>query len=217
MRCHLRMAPWQSPRRISLQLLPLQITGLQHQPKMAAPSRYGGGRSLRRRPRGQLLCSVSMVFTLLSIFMFCGSHQLFFVWRFIQQVNQAAVTIQRWYRRHAESRHANKATLKRIFAGKKKVSSVHRLLYSPFFTLHELLSLSLSSCSLTPCMCLQEWEERSEQERSCLEQQQKKDEARKRIREEKARLAHLAVIQGPTVCLLWAISILLFIHAKKYN
>ncbi|XP_042364539.1 centrosomal protein of 131 kDa [Plectropomus leopardus] len=40
--------------------------------------------------------------------------------RFIQQVNQAAVTIQRWYRRHAKRRHANQAALKRILASKRK-------------------------------------------------------------------------------------------------
>ncbi|XP_027144838.1 centrosomal protein of 131 kDa isoform X1 [Larimichthys crocea] len=79
--------------------------------------------------------------------------------RFIQQVNQAAVTIQRWYRRHAKRRHANQAALKRILASKRK-----------------------------------EWEERTEED-GRLEQQQKKDEDRKRIREEKARLARLAAIQ----------------------
>ncbi|XP_059181314.1 centrosomal protein of 131 kDa [Centropristis striata] len=79
--------------------------------------------------------------------------------RFIQQVNQAAVTIQRWYRRHAHRKHANQAALKRLLASKRK-----------------------------------EWEERTEEDRR-LEQQQKKDEDRKRIREEKARLARLAAIQ----------------------
>ncbi|XP_030610410.1 centrosomal protein of 131 kDa isoform X3 [Archocentrus centrarchus] len=79
--------------------------------------------------------------------------------RFIQQVNQAAVTIQRWYRHHAKSRHTKQAALKRILASKRK-----------------------------------EWEERTEEER-CLEQQQKKEEDRKRIREEKARLARLAAIK----------------------
>ncbi|XP_051273234.1 centrosomal protein of 131 kDa isoform X4 [Dicentrarchus labrax] len=79
--------------------------------------------------------------------------------RFIQQVNQAAVTIQRWYRRHAQRRHTNQAALKRILANKRK-----------------------------------EWEERTEED-SHLETQQKKDEDRKRIREEKARLARLAAIQ----------------------
>uniref|UniRef100_UPI0037E99F19 centrosomal protein of 131 kDa isoform X2 n=1 Tax=Semicossyphus pulcher TaxID=241346 RepID=UPI0037E99F19 len=79
--------------------------------------------------------------------------------RFIQQVNQAAVTIQRWYRCHAKRQHTNQAVLKRILASKRK-----------------------------------EWEERTEEE--CrLEQQQKKDEDRRRIREEKARLARLAAIQ----------------------
>ncbi|KAK5881704.1 hypothetical protein CesoFtcFv8_022471 [Champsocephalus esox] len=79
--------------------------------------------------------------------------------RFIQQVNQAAVTIQRWYRSHAKRRHADHAALKRTLASRRK-----------------------------------EWEERTEAE-SHLEQQQKKDEDRKRIREEKARLARLAAIQ----------------------
>ncbi|XP_071319375.1 centrosomal protein of 131 kDa isoform X2 [Trachinotus anak] len=40
--------------------------------------------------------------------------------RFIQQVNQAAVTIQRWYRRHAKRQHTNQAVLKRILASKRK-------------------------------------------------------------------------------------------------
>ncbi|KAM6964398.1 centrosomal protein of 131 kDa [Tautogolabrus adspersus] len=79
--------------------------------------------------------------------------------RFIQQVNQAAVTIQRWYRRHTKRHHTNQAVLKRILASKRK-----------------------------------EWEERTEED-SGLEQRQKKDEDRKRIREEKARLARLAAIK----------------------
>uniref|UniRef100_A0A8D3BTF6 Centrosomal protein 131 n=1 Tax=Scophthalmus maximus TaxID=52904 RepID=A0A8D3BTF6_SCOMX len=79
--------------------------------------------------------------------------------RFIQQVNQAAVTIQRWYRRHAAGRHANQAALKRILASKRK------------------------------------WEERTEEDGRPEQQQQKRDEDRKRIREEKARLARLAAIQ----------------------
>ncbi|XP_034715878.1 centrosomal protein of 131 kDa isoform X4 [Etheostoma cragini] len=40
--------------------------------------------------------------------------------RFIQQVNQAAVTIQRWYRHHAQRQHTNQAALKRILASKRK-------------------------------------------------------------------------------------------------
>lgn len=40
--------------------------------------------------------------------------------RFIQQVNQAAVTIQRWYRRHGNRQHSNQAALKRILASKRK-------------------------------------------------------------------------------------------------
>uniref|UniRef100_A0A665WTK8 Centrosomal protein 131 n=1 Tax=Echeneis naucrates TaxID=173247 RepID=A0A665WTK8_ECHNA len=42
--------------------------------------------------------------------------------RFIQQVNQAAVTIQRWYRRHARQQPTNHAVLKRMLASKKKRS-----------------------------------------------------------------------------------------------
>uniref|UniRef100_A0A8C9ZRD2 Centrosomal protein 131 n=1 Tax=Sander lucioperca TaxID=283035 RepID=A0A8C9ZRD2_SANLU len=79
--------------------------------------------------------------------------------RFIQQVNQAAVTIQRWYRRHAKRQRTNQTALKHILASKRK-----------------------------------EWEERTEED-GRLEPQQKKDEDRKRIREEKARLARLAAIQ----------------------
>ncbi|KAM7370359.1 hypothetical protein PAMP_009914 [Pampus punctatissimus] len=79
--------------------------------------------------------------------------------RFIQQVNQAAVTIQRWYRRNAKRQHTNKTALKHILTSKKK-----------------------------------EWEDRAEED-SRLKQQQKKDDDRKRIREEKARLARLAAIQ----------------------
>ncbi|XP_077595448.1 centrosomal protein of 131 kDa isoform X2 [Stigmatopora nigra] len=40
--------------------------------------------------------------------------------RFIQQVNQAAVTIQRWYRRHAGRRCANRAALQHILDTKRK-------------------------------------------------------------------------------------------------
>ncbi len=59
------------------------------------------------------------------------------------------------------------------------------------------------------CLCLQEWEERTEEDRR-LEQQQKKDEDRKRIREEKARLARLAAIQVPTFDSLRSLSVLHF-------
>ncbi|XP_061562148.1 centrosomal protein of 131 kDa isoform X3 [Phycodurus eques] len=40
--------------------------------------------------------------------------------RFIQQVNQAAVTIQRWYRRHAGRRSANRAALRHVLDSKRK-------------------------------------------------------------------------------------------------
>ncbi|KAK6478216.1 centrosomal protein of 131 kDa-like isoform X1 [Huso huso] len=40
--------------------------------------------------------------------------------RFIQQVNHAAVTIQRWYRRHAHRRHTSEAALRRLLSTKKQ-------------------------------------------------------------------------------------------------
>ncbi|KAM6951681.1 centrosomal protein of 131 kDa [Aplochiton taeniatus] len=79
--------------------------------------------------------------------------------RFIQQVNQAAVIIQRWYRSHVRRKGSSQAALKRILATKKK-----------------------------------EREHRSETERS-PEVQKKREEDRKKIREEKARLARVAAIQ----------------------
>uniref|UniRef100_A0A3Q2QQ68 Centrosomal protein 131 n=1 Tax=Fundulus heteroclitus TaxID=8078 RepID=A0A3Q2QQ68_FUNHE len=81
--------------------------------------------------------------------------------RFIQQVNQAAVTIQRWYRRHTRRKRGHRAALEQIFANKRK-----------------------------------EWEERKEEDEHLeQQQQQRRGEDRKRIREEKARLARLAAIQ----------------------
>uniref|UniRef100_A0A8C1Q387 Centrosomal protein 131 n=1 Tax=Cyprinus carpio TaxID=7962 RepID=A0A8C1Q387_CYPCA len=74
--------------------------------------------------------------------------------RYIQQVNHAAITIQRWYRRRA-----NENTIKHLLASKKK-----------------------------------EREQRAEEERT-TEVLKKKEEDRKRIREEKARLARLTAIQ----------------------
>ncbi|CAL8304469.1 unnamed protein product [Lota lota] len=40
--------------------------------------------------------------------------------RFIQQVNQAAVTIQRWFRRHAQRTRSSQAALRRLLATKKE-------------------------------------------------------------------------------------------------
>ncbi|XP_029943460.1 centrosomal protein of 131 kDa isoform X2 [Salarias fasciatus] len=74
--------------------------------------------------------------------------------RFIQQVNRAAVTIQRWYRRRA-----GRATLRRFLDRTRK-----------------------------------ELEERTVED-GRPEEPHKKDRDRKRIREEKARLARLAAVQ----------------------
>ena len=41
--------------------------------------------------------------------------------RFIQQVNQAVVTIQRWYRRHMRRRQSSAVALRRLLISKKKV------------------------------------------------------------------------------------------------
>ncbi|XP_059388656.1 centrosomal protein of 131 kDa isoform X2 [Carassius carassius] len=74
--------------------------------------------------------------------------------RYIQQVNHAAITIQRWYRRRASEN-----TIKHLLASKKK-----------------------------------EREQRAEEEKT-TEAVKKKEDDRKRIREEKARLARLTAIQ----------------------
>nr|XP_023672757.1 centrosomal protein of 131 kDa [Paramormyrops kingsleyae] len=80
--------------------------------------------------------------------------------RFIQQVNHAAITIQRWFRRHSQRQRAGEAALRRLLAAKKR-----------------------------------EREQKVEEGRKTPELQKKKDEDRKRIREEKARLARAAAIQ----------------------
>ncbi|KAJ7425113.1 centrosomal protein of 131 kDa [Willisornis vidua] len=79
--------------------------------------------------------------------------------RFIQQVNLAAVTIQRWYRRHSQRHRTAAAALGRLMAAKR--------------------------------------EERQQQmeEGNILDLQERKDEERRKIREEKARLARCAAIQ----------------------
>ncbi|KAG7491232.1 hypothetical protein MATL_G00000850 [Megalops atlanticus] len=79
--------------------------------------------------------------------------------RFIQQVNHAVITIQRWYRRHAKRQRAGEAALKRLLTTKKR-----------------------------------EREQRAEEARS-PGAQRKRDEDRKKVREEKARLARLAAIE----------------------
>uniref|UniRef100_A0A8C1NSL4 5-azacytidine-induced protein 1 n=1 Tax=Cyprinus carpio TaxID=7962 RepID=A0A8C1NSL4_CYPCA len=79
--------------------------------------------------------------------------------RYIQQVNHAAITIQRWYRRHANRKRANENTIKHLLISKKK-----------------------------------EREQRAEEEKTA-ESLKKKEDDRKRIREEKARLARLTAIQ----------------------
>lgn len=46
-------------------------------------------------------------------------YKLFY--RYIQQVNHAAIIIQRWYRRHANRKRANENTIKHLLTSKKKV------------------------------------------------------------------------------------------------
>ncbi|XP_075627139.1 centrosomal protein of 131 kDa isoform X1 [Balearica regulorum gibbericeps] len=79
--------------------------------------------------------------------------------RFIQQVNLAAVTIQRWYRRHSQRHRAAAAALGRLLASKRE-----------------------------------ERQQRME-EGNILDLHERKDEERRKIREEKARLARRAAIQ----------------------
>ncbi|NXG52172.1 CP131 protein, partial [Psilopogon haemacephalus] len=79
--------------------------------------------------------------------------------RFIQQVNLAAVTIQRWYRRHSQRHRAAAAALGRLLASKRE-----------------------------------ERQQRME-EGNILDLHERKEEERRKIREEKARLARRAAIQ----------------------
>ncbi|XP_068510892.1 centrosomal protein of 131 kDa isoform X1 [Anas acuta] len=79
--------------------------------------------------------------------------------RFIQQVNLAAVTIQRWYRRHAQRHKAGAAALGRLLAARR------------------------------------EERQRQTEEGNILGLQERRDEERRKIREEKARLARRAAIQ----------------------
>ncbi|NWS61773.1 CP131 protein, partial [Chunga burmeisteri] len=79
--------------------------------------------------------------------------------RFIEQVNLAAVTIQRWYRRHSQRHRAAAAALGRLLASKRE-----------------------------------ERQQRME-EGNILDLHKRKDEERRKIREEKARLARRAAIQ----------------------
>ncbi|NXK72702.1 CP131 protein, partial [Amazona guildingii] len=79
--------------------------------------------------------------------------------RFIQQVNLAAVTIQRWYRRHSQRHRAAAAALGRLLASKGEERQQHM------------------------------------EEGNILDLQQRKDEERRKIREEKARLARHAAVQ----------------------
>lgn len=44
--------------------------------------------------------------------------------RFIEQVNLAAVTIQRWYRRHSQRQRSAAAALGRLLASQREVSPV---------------------------------------------------------------------------------------------
>ncbi|XP_065549789.1 centrosomal protein of 131 kDa isoform X3 [Lathamus discolor] len=79
--------------------------------------------------------------------------------RFIEQVNLAAVTIQRWYRRHSQRHRAAAAALGRLLASQRQERQQHM------------------------------------EEGNILDLQQRKDEERRKIREEKARLARRAAIQ----------------------
>lgn len=68
--------------------------------------------------------------------------------RFIQQVNQAAVTIQRWYRRHAKRQHASHAALKSILANKRKVS----VCVSPYLLFSIVVLCHCYCCINTLCI-----------------------------------------------------------------
>lgn len=161
MRCYWRMVPSLSPKRIFLQRPPLPTTNLQCQPSVAALYCLEGGRSLRRRLKGKaqhklfqkaaykvvLLVDWFIDVNVLLLILLWLIEVLLCVWRFIQQVNQAAVTIQRWYRRHAKRQHTNQAALKRILASKRKVSICPQAaLFLTFYSPQSKLGLCLSFC-----------------------------------------------------------------------
>lgn len=180
-----KTVPSQSPRRISLRRLPPPTTDLRFLLSAAAQSHRGGGRSQRRRRKGwscwalfPLYCCCSNV--LLTAYLLC-------TWRFIQQVNQAAVTIQRWYRHHNKRKHRHQEeTLGLILANKKKV----------FISPSVVLRVFLFLLHWNKSFFLQELEARKEEDDH--QEQQRRGEDRKRIREEKAHLARLAAIQVQT-------------------
>ncbi|XP_014809260.1 PREDICTED: centrosomal protein of 131 kDa isoform X3 [Calidris pugnax] len=97
--------------------------------------------------------------------------------RFIQRVNLAAVTIQRWYRRHSQRRRAGAAALERLLASKRETRSWPEEGY--------------------PVSARRSESERQQrmEEGNILDLLEKKDEERRKIREEKARLARRAAIQ----------------------
>ncbi|XP_066470557.1 centrosomal protein of 131 kDa isoform X7 [Tiliqua scincoides] len=80
--------------------------------------------------------------------------------QFINQVNLAAVTIQRWYRRHSQRHKEGVAQLGRLLASKRE-----------------------------------ERQQQLTEEGNILDLQRKRNEERRKIREEKARLARKAAIQ----------------------
>nr|XP_056714692.1 centrosomal protein of 131 kDa isoform X2 [Euleptes europaea] len=80
--------------------------------------------------------------------------------RFINQVNLAAVTIQRWYRRHSQRHKEGMTQLGRLLTSKRE-----------------------------------ERQQQLTEESNILNLQRKRDEERRKIREEKARLARRAAIQ----------------------
>lgn len=107
-------------------------------------------------------------------------------------MNQAAVTIQRWYRRHARRRLASNTALRRFLASKRKVRLSPK---SSVFPLPPWVrNICISTVVTHVCRLCQEWEE-SRLEQQQQQEQQQKVEDRKKLREEKARLARLAVIQ----------------------
>ncbi|KAM6175979.1 centrosomal protein of 131 kDa-like [Erethizon dorsatum] len=110
--------------------------------------------------------------------------------RFIRQVNQAAVTIQRWYRRQVHRRRAGARSLEHLLASKREVLTVFGGWVSG-------MPVGLEERS-TQAPAPEE-----QQQRLCggnlLELHRQKEVARKKAREEKARQARRAAIQvqGP--------------------
>ncbi|XP_025937769.1 centrosomal protein of 131 kDa isoform X2 [Apteryx rowi] len=117
--------------------------------------------------------------------------------RFIQQVNLAAVTIQRWYRHHSQRHRMGAAALERLLASKRELQTA-RVGSNNANPAEFLLSWTLwwpKEGYPVSAHCSKSERQQQMEEGNILDLHEKKDEERRKIREEKARLARRAAIQ----------------------